>query len=68
MLSADAAEEAMPCFSADGTHLYYTSYSSGIGSIVCMDLSTGQIESIFCEPGVNAYYPAVSGKNVYFTK
>ena len=68
MLTDDDAEEAMPCFSADGTKLYYTKYANGIGSIICQDLETNEKETIFSEPGVNAYYPVVSGEKLYFTK
>ena len=68
MLTNDLAEEAMPCFSADCTKLYYTRYSAGIGSIICQNLQTNEQEIIFSEPGVNAYYPVISGEKLYFTK
>ena len=67
MLTDDAAEQAMPCFSADGNSVYYTEYSDGIGAICRMDLSTRKTETIYSEPGVNAYDPIVSGNMLYFT-
>ena len=67
MLTDDAAEQAMPCFSADGNSIYYAEYSDGIGAICRMDLSTRETETIYSEPGVNAYYPIVSGNMLYFT-
>lgn len=68
MLTDDSAEEAMPCFSADGKYIYYASYTDGIGSICRLDVSTKASETIFGENGVNAYYPIVCGDMVYFTK
>ena len=68
MLTDDAAEEAMPCFSADGKYIYYAAYQDGIGSICRLDISLGVSEKIFSEEGVNAYYPVVSGDMLYFTK
>lgn len=68
ILTDDMAEEAMPCFSADGKFIYYTSYTNGIGSIIRMDLTTHKPEMIFSENGVNAYYPIVQGNLLYFTK
>lgn len=68
MLTDDSAEEAMPCFSADGKFIYCASYTDGIGSVCRLDLSTKTSEFIFSESGVNAYYPIVSGDKLYFTK
>ena len=68
MLTNDLTEEAMPCFSADGRAVYYARYTDGIGSILRMALDTHQTETIFSEPGVNAYYPVVQGDRLYFTK
>ena len=68
MLTDDDAEEAMPCFSADGKSLYYASYTGGIGSVMKMEIDTGKTEVIFSESGVTAYYPVVSGDILYFTK
>lgn len=68
MLTNDANEEAMPCFSADGKSVYYADYVNGIGSIKKMNLSTGNTETIFSEKGINAYYPVINGDMLYFTK
>ena len=68
MLTDDFAEEAMPCFSDDGKYIYYARYSEGIGSIYRLELSTGETESVYSEMGVTAYYPVVSGDELYFTK
>lgn len=68
MLTDDAAEEAMPCFSSDGTKLYYAVYEDETGSIMCMDMKTGKTKTIFSEPDVNAYYPVTEGGYLYFTK
>ena len=66
MLTDDSAEEAMPCFSADGNAVYYTRYTDGIGAIMRME--NGQTETVFAEAGVNAYYPVVQGDLLYFTR
>ena len=68
MLTDDDAEEAMPCFSADGKSLYYARYTGGIGSVIKMEIDTGKTEVIFSESGVTAYYPVVNGDMLYFTK
>ena len=68
MLTDDAAEEAMPCFSADGNTLYYTSYTNGIGAIMRMDIAARRQETVFSESGVNAYYPVTNGTMLFFTK
>lgn len=68
MLTDDRAEQAMPCFSADGKYLCYTEYADRIGSIIRMDLQTGKTETVFSESGVNAYYPVPYGSMLYFTK
>ncbi|MCR4760963.1 MAG: family 16 glycosylhydrolase [Oscillospiraceae bacterium] len=67
MLTDDAAEQAMPCFSPDGKSVFYTEYSGGIGSVQRMNLSTRKAETIYSETGVNAYYPIASGNLLYFT-
>lgn len=68
MLTNDITEEAMPCFSADGKHIYYARYNDGIGSICAFDTEAGITTAIYNESGVNAYYPIVSGDDLYFTK
>ena len=68
ILTNDDAEEAMPCFSSDGTKIYFAKYSGKIGSIFCLDLITKMTQTIFSEPDVNAYYPIVSDTFLYFTK
>ncbi|HNZ99594.1 dockerin type I domain-containing protein [Ruminococcus sp.] len=68
MLTEDSVEEAMPCFSADGSSIYYAGYSGGIGAIYRLDLSSRITETIFAEEGVTAYYPVVCGDELYFTK
>lgn len=68
MLTDDISEEAMPCFSADGKYIYYAGYKNGLGSIYRMELSNGKRRVIYSESGVNAYYPVVRGKDLYFTK
>ena len=68
MLTNDTVEESMPCFSADGKYIYYAGYNNGIGSICRFELSSGRSETIYGENNVTAYYPIVSGDNVYFTK
>lgn len=68
MLTDDSAEEAMPCFSADGKYIYHARYTDGIGSVCRLDLSTKTSGIIFSEKGVNAYYPVVCGDMLYFTK
>ena len=68
MLTDDRAEEAMPCFSADGGSVFYTSYTDGIGAICCMNLRTGEVGTVFREAGVTAYYPVVRGNQLWFTK
>ena len=68
MLTDDIAEEAMPYFSADGKIIYYVGYKDGIGSIYGLDIDTGKITAVYSESGVNAYYPIVSGNDLYFAK
>lgn len=68
MLTDDISEEAMPCFSSDGKYIYYAGYKNGLGSIYRLDLSNNKRRGIYSENGVNAYYPVVMGKDVYFTK
>ncbi len=68
MLTDTPAEDAMPCFSADGKSVYYASYADGIGSIYRLDLASHKSETIYSEDGVTAYYPVVCGNNLYFTK
>lgn len=68
ILTSDTAEEAMPCFSSDGTKIYFTKYADKIGSIFCLDLITKMIQTIFSEPGVSAYYPIANDTFLYFTK
>lgn len=68
MLTDDNAEEAMPCFSEDGKHIYYASYNDGIGSICRMDTASHSIETVYSENNVTAYYPITSDGNLYFTK
>ncbi|MBR3283458.1 MAG: family 16 glycosylhydrolase [Ruminococcus sp.] len=68
MLTDDSAEEAMPCFSEDGSFIYYASYSGGIGSICRLDTASHRTETIFSESGVTAYYPVVRGDELFFTK
>ena len=68
MLTDDRPEQAMPCFSADGRSLYYAEYTDGTGAICRMEIRTGETETIYSETGVNAYYPAVCGEMLYFTK
>ena len=67
MLTDDRAEQAMPCFSSDGSTLYYAEYSDGIGTIRRMDLRTGGTATVFAEAGVTAYYPVAYGGRLYFT-
>ena len=68
MLTDAPAEEAMPCFSADGRYIYYAGYEAGIGSIYRLDTVSGGRETVFSEENVNAYYPVVCGDDLYFTK
>ncbi len=68
MLTNDLAEEAMPCFSSDGNYIYYASYTDGIGSICRYDTGSGSTEIVYSDEGVTAYYPVVSGEELYFTK
>lgn len=68
MLTDDMTEEAMPCFSADGETIYYAAYENGIGAISALRLSTGEQTIVHREENVTAYYPAVSGDSLYFTK
>ena len=68
MLTDDAAEDAMPCFSADGRAVFFARYSGEIGSICRLDLATRTVETVYHEEGVNAYYPIVQGDRLYFTK
>jgi len=68
MLTNDLYEEAMPCFSVDGKHIYYIKYNEGYGSIVCMNTDNGEIKTIFQEENINAYYPMTNDKYLYFTK
>ena len=68
MLTTSLAEEAMPCFSADGNSVYYTSYADGIGSICRLDIASLKSGTIYSEDGVTAYYPVACGDKLYFTK
>ncbi|MBQ8959725.1 MAG: family 16 glycosylhydrolase [Ruminococcus sp.] len=68
MLTDDEAEEAMPCFSADGRYIYFTRYENRIGSVCRMDLASDELITVYSEEGVDAYYPAVSGEKLYFAK
>ena len=68
MLTDDSAEEAMPCFSADGKYICYASYKDGIGSICRIDTVSMENETVFSEAGVTAYYPVTAGDKLYFTK
>ena len=67
-LTDEAAERAMPCFSSDGSALYYAEYKNGFGSICRMDPETKKSETIYSENGVTAYYPVSYGDDIYFTK
>ena len=68
MLTDDRAEQAMPCFSSDGSALYYAEYQDGIGKICRMEMQSHKSETIFSETGVTAYYPVACGDHIYFTK
>ncbi|HAG12474.1 MAG TPA: hypothetical protein DCG49_01260 [Ruminococcus sp.] len=68
MLTDDPAEQAMPCFSPDGSFLYYAEYQNGIGSICRMAPVSGNQETIFRENNVTAYYPIAANDCIYFTK
>lgn len=68
MLTDDSAEEAMPCFSSDGKHIYYASYTDRIGSICSFDTVSHRSETVYSESGVNAYYPIADGDKLFFTK
>ena len=68
ILTDDATEEAMPYYSSDGKAVYFAAYENGIGCIRRLDTETGATETIFDETGVNAYYPIVSGNDLYFTR
>lgn len=68
MLTEDLTEEAMPCFSSDGSSIYYAGYNGGIGEICRYDIASRSTETIFAEEGVTAYYPVVCGDELYFTK
>lgn len=68
MLTDDLAEEAMPYISDDGKYLFYTRYAEGYGSIVQMNLDSGETKSIYTEKNVNAYYPVCKNGKLYFTK
>ena len=68
MLTDAPAEEAMPCFSADGRYIYYAGYEAGIGAIYRLDTAAGSTETVFSEEDVTAYYPVVYGDDLYFTK
>lgn len=67
MITSTPDEEAMPCFSADGSQIYYAGYKDGIGAIYRLDLETGQTEPIYSENGINAYYPVCKDDTLYFT-
>ena len=68
MLTNDSTEEAMPCFSADGKSVYYTDYKDSTGSICRMNLLTHEVQTIYSENGVTAYYPISKYNKLYFTK
>lgn len=68
MLTDNSAEEAMPCFSPDGKYIYYSGYKDGIGSVYRFDRASRTSETVYSESGVNAYYPAVYGSDLFFTK
>lgn len=67
MLTDTPEEEAMPCYSADGRYIYYAVYTDRIGSICRIETSTGKVETVYSESGINAYYPIVKGDKLYFT-
>ena len=68
MLTDDAAEQAMPCFSADGKYLYYAEYHDGIGTVCLMEMQTRRTAVIRGQNGVNAYFPITDGDVLYFTE
>ncbi|MDE7364257.1 MAG: hypothetical protein K2N27_05130, partial [Ruminococcus sp.] len=68
MLTDDTDEEAMPCYSEDGKYIYYASYINGIGSICRMDIASHNIDTVYSENNITAYYPITADRNLYFTK
>lgn len=68
MLTDDAKEESMPCYSADGSLIYYAEYDNGKTAICAYDRADGSVERLYQEEGIQAYYPMASEEGLYFTK
>ncbi len=68
MLTDDTKEESMPCYSADGSLIYYAEYDKGKTAICAYDRADGSVERLYQEEGIQAYYPMASGEGLYFTK
>lgn len=68
MLTDDVYEQAMPFFSSDGKYIYYTDYTNNPGSIRRLKLEDKSTETVYSETDVCAYYPIISGQDLYFAK
>ncbi|MBQ8296187.1 MAG: PD40 domain-containing protein [Ruminococcus sp.] len=68
MLTDDVYEDSMPFYSCDGNKVCYARSYGGSSSIYELDLRTAIISPVYEESGVTAYYPMVSGDDLYFTK
>lgn len=68
MLTAGGGEESMPCFSADGTSIYYANALDGVTEIRELILDTGEDRCLYTEDGVHVYYPMASLEGLYFTR
>ncbi len=68
MLTADTNEESMPYYSTDGAWIYFSMTQNGVTGIHRLLRSTGEVEQVFAETGVTAYYPIVSEDGLYFSR
>lgn len=64
-LTADAAIEAQPRFSADGRYVYFSSDHGGVYNLRRLDLADGRIETLSNVPG-GAFYPAPAPDALYY--
>ena len=64
LLTDDSSEKSMPYYSPDGQWIYF----SEARAIKRINISSQNVETIYSETGVNAYYPICSGTKLYFIK
>lgn len=68
MLTEGGGEESMPCFSPDGSKIYYANSDSSGTQICAFDLLTRESRCLYTEEGIHAYYPMASENGLFFTR